>query len=613
MASKTKNRYFVWIIMGLLFVGLLGFGTGGLSGNIRSIGSAGEKDISVVQYQRAIGDQMNALEAQFGAPVSFAQAQEFGLAQGVLNQVITERSLDNEAAEMGLSVGDDRVREEVLRIPAFRGVDGQFDREAYRFALERSGLTEAQFEGNIRDEVARTLLQGAIVGGIPAPEAYAETLTTYIGERRSLTWATVAAEQLAAPVAGPTDALLEAFYAETPEAFTLPEARAITFAWLTPDMIQDDLEIDEDALRALYEERKEEFVQPERRLVERLIYIDEAAAKEAVAQAIDMDTDFDDLVAARGLELSDVDMGDVSIEELGSAGEEVFAAQVGSIVGPLNTSLGPALFRVNAVLAAEETSFEDARGDLGEELATARARRVIEDGQDKITDLMAGGARLEDLTEQTDMQLGQINWTADSTDGIAAYDEFRAAAAEIQEGEFPSLINLSDGGIMALRLDTITPPTVQPLEDVRDAATDAYMVQATQDAVMSLAQELSTDILPLTNFTELDLTPTVETDLTRRSFVGGTPPAFLTEVFEMATGDVRVINNGSNAIIVRLDAIAPPDVDDPQTGAQRETAGNVAAAGIAQDVFSAFAAAVQSRTDVDINQAAVNAVHAQLQ
>lgn len=613
MASKSKNRYFVWIIMGLLFVGLLGFGTGGLSGNIRNIGTAGEKDISVVQYQRAIGDQLNALEAQFGTPVSFAQAQQFGIAQGVLTQVVTERSLDNEAVTMGLSVGDDRVREEVLRIPAFRGVDGQFDREAYRFALERSGLTEAQFEANIRDEVSRTLLQGAVVGGIPSPDTYAETLANFVGERRTLTWTTVTAEQLDAPVSGPTDASLAAFHTENPDAFTLPETRAITYAWLIPDMIQDGLDVDEDALRALYDERKEEFIQPERRLVERLVYIDEAAAAAAAEQAIDMDTDFDDLVAARGLDLADVDLGDVSIEELGAAGEAVFAAQVGSIVGPLNTSLGPALFRINAALAAEETNFEDARDDLREELASARARRVIDDGQDKINDLMAGGARLEDLAEQTDMLLGQIDWTADSTDGIAAYDEFREAAAAVQEGAFPSLINLADGGVMALRLDSITAPSVQPLDEVREKAVAAYMVQSTQDAVMAQAQELLTNILPLTNFTELGLIPTIETGLTRRSFVGGTPPAFLTDVFQMATGDVRVIDNGTDAIIVRLDAIAPPDADDPQTGAQRETAGNVAAAGIAQDVFAAFATAVQARTDVDINQAAVNAVHAQLQ
>ncbi len=599
--------------MGLLFVGLLGFGTGGLNGTIRSIGSAGEKSISVTQYQRAIGTQLNTLSAQFGTPVSFAQAQQFGLDQSVLAQVVTERSLDNEATNLGLSVGDDRVRQEVLRIPAFRGLDGQFDREAYRFALDRSGLSEAQFEESIREDAARSLLQGAVIGGVPAPQTYADALSQYIGERRTLTWARVAADTLAAPVAAPTDAQLQTFYDAHPDSFTQPESRAITYAWLTPDMIQDTLEVDQDALRALYAERQAEFMQPERRLVERLVYIDEASAQEAAKQAIEMDTDFDDLVAERGLDLSDVDMGDVSIDDLGAAGSAVFAAQAGQVVGPINTSLGPALFRVNAVLAAQETSFEDAKADLSEELAAARARRVIDDSLDKTNDLIAGGARLEDLAAQTEMELGKIDWTVDSSDGIAAYDEFREAAAAIQDGDFPKLINLADGGVMALRLDDVTPPTVQPLADIRDVAVAAYMVQATQDAVLARAQEMSTDILPLTNLAEFGLTPTTEANLTRRSFVEGTPPSFLTDVFGMALGDVRVIDNGTDAIIVRLDGIAPPDADDPQAGAERETAANVATAGIAQDIYDAYAAAVQARTNIEINQAAVNAVHAQLQ
>lgn len=613
MAKRGKNKVFTWIILGLLFVGLIGFGTGGLNGTIRTIGKAGNKDISVSRYQRAISSQLDAASAQSGTPVSFAQAQQFGIDQAVLAQVVAERSMDNEATTLGLSVGDDRVREEVLRVPAFRGVDGQFDREAYRFALERSGMSEAQFEGSIRDEVARSLLQSAVVGGIPAPQAYADAVTNFIGERRDLTWAVVTKDALTATVAEPTDAQLTAFHADNPDLFTLPEAREISYAWLTPEMIQDQITVDETALRELYDERLAEFVQPERRLVERLVYIDNESAQQAADDAVDMDTGFEDLVAARELELADVDMGDVTLEDLGPAGDAVFAAEIGQIVGPLNTSLGPALFRVNAILAAEKTSFDDAKADLSEELAAARARRLIDDGQDKINDLMAGGARLEDLAEQTDMELGKISWSVGGTDGVAAYDEFREAALTAQQGDFPELINLSDGGIMAIRLEGVTPPAVQPLDEVRAIAADAYMTRATQDAVLAQAREVSVDIRPLSSFDEFGLTATVENGLTRRSFVGGTPPSFLTEVFEMDLGVVRVIDNGIGAIIVRLDGIAPPDEEDPQTGAQRETAANVAAAGIAQDVYEAFAAAVQARTDVELNQAAINAVHAQLQ
>ncbi len=69
---------------------------------------------------------------------------------------------------------------------------------------------------------------------------------------------------------------------------------------------------------------------------------------------------FDALIEERGLSLADVDLGDVSKPELDAAGEAVFSAEVGDVVGPIDTAIGPALFRVNGVLQAQETSYEDA-------------------------------------------------------------------------------------------------------------------------------------------------------------------------------------------------------------------------------------------------------------
>ncbi len=612
MARANKPRYFLWIIMGLLVVGLLGFGTGGLSGNLRTVGDVGDKPITVAAYQRALNEQLRGFEAQVGTSISFQQAQQFGLDQAALSQVVTIRTLDNEAAQLGISVGDARVRDEVLRVPAFGGIDGQFDREGYRFALQQSGLTETDFETSIREEISRTLLQGAVVGGIPLPDAYAQVLSQFIGEARNVTWATLTTDALTSPVAGPLDSELQTYYETTPADFTQPELRNITYAWLTPTMIQDEVTIDETALRALYDERIADFVRPERRLVERLVFVDAVAANAALA-SLSTGATFEDLVAARGLDLADVDLGDVSEGDLATAGDAVFAAIPGDVVGPINTTLGPALFRMNAVLAAEEQTFDDASGDLREELSAARATRIIEDGIDRMNDLLAGGAAIEDLAEQTDMQLGSIVWSAVGQNGIAAYESFRAAAAAAQTGDFAALTDMEDGGIFALRLDSITAPTLQDFEQVRDDVEAGWRVQAAQVAVLAQAEDIAQSILPLTGFDTLGLEPVVEPGLTRRSFVGGTPPTFLPDVFEMELGEVRVIDNGTDAIIVRLEGIAAPDANDAATAAEKQLTAETAAGGISQDIFNAFSSAVQNRTDVVINQAAVNAVNATLQ
>ena len=613
MAQKSGKRYGIWIIVILLFVGLLGFGTGGLGGNIRTIGTVGDKEIRIQDYQQELTQQMRSFGAQVGTNITFQQAQQFGIDQAVLSQIVATVALENEASELGLSVGDARVRDEVLRIPGFQGLSGSFDREAYRLGLRQSGMSEAQFEAGIRDEMSRTLLQGAVVGGIPAPDVFADTVVSYITERRDITWATVDFSQLNEPMVPATPEELTAFYNDNPDLFTQGEIRNITYAWLTPEMIQDELVIDDAALQTLYDERIAEFVRPERRLVERLVFADEATAASALATLSVGGSDFDTLVIDRGLNLADVDLGDVNEAELGAAGAAVFAANSGDVVGPFDTNLGPALYRMNAVLSAEETTFDEAKAELGAEIAASRARRIIEDAIEGVNDLLAGGAAIEDLTGRTDMVQGTIAWTPDSQEEISAYEEFRIAAELAQEGAFPELTLTEDGAIFVLRLDDVIPPAVKPQTDIAGDLASAWSAAQQKQAIMDVAQTLADQILPLTDLATLGLAANDEPQLTRQSFIEGTPPGFTNVAYDLEPSEVRVLESGDNAVIIRLNGIAAAVGAEDETAANRETVANSAAAGIAQDIFEIFSGQVQQRTDVNIDQAALNAVHVYLQ
>jgi peptidyl-prolyl cis-trans isomerase D len=592
---------------------MVGFGATGLSGTVRTLGSVGDKDIGLNDYARELNQQMRAYEAQTGAPLSFAGAQAIGLDQAVLAQMVARRSLDNEVARLGLSVGDERVREQILRISAFQGISGEFDRLSYTAALERQGQSEAEFETALREEISRTLLQAAIVGGVPASPTYSNVLATYLGERRSVTRAMVNATILTDLVPEPTEADLIAYHAARQAEYTRPETKDITYAWLTPDMLQDSVEVDETALRDLYGQRLDEYVQPERRLVERLVFGDQAAADAARADVDSGAKDFDTLVADRGLDLSDVDMGDVSEAQLGAAGAAAFAANLGDVVGPFASSFGPALFRVNAVLAAHEVTFEDARDDLRDELANARARRLIDDQVSRVTDLLAGGAMPEDLVEQLGMALGTIRYSQDSEDGIAAYDSFRAAAAAAQPGDYASLETLEDGGIFVLRVDALSAAETIPLEEVVDEVRLGAWVEATHQAVIDATKALAANLDETADLAALGLEPVTDSQLTRRSFVAETPFEYVRTIFEMEPGEIRVMDNGREAILVRLEEISPPDADDPALAAERISIAEQVTAGIVQDLFDAYVGVIQTGTEVKINQSAVNAVNANFQ
>ena len=142
------------------------------------------------------------------------------------------------------------MRDQLLNSPQFQGIDGTFDREGYRFVLERSGQTETEYENSLRAEIARTILQTAVISGAETPETFLTTIFDFELEERSFIWGRVTADLLDEPVGDASDADLQAYYDANPDAFMLPETRAITYAWITPDMIVDQMEVDEDALRA---------------------------------------------------------------------------------------------------------------------------------------------------------------------------------------------------------------------------------------------------------------------------------------------------------------------------------------------------------------------------
>ncbi|WP_300584111.1 peptidyl-prolyl cis-trans isomerase [Marivita sp.] len=612
MGKGKLSKTFIWILMGLLIVGLAGFGATSLSGSARSVATVGEKEVSTDAYLRSLRTEINAFAAQAGRAVPMSEAQMLGIDRQVLAQLVTARGLDNEAARIGISVGDDVVADQLLQVPSFQSADGSFNREAYSFALRNQGLSESEFEEQLRDDTSRTILQSALIAGNTLPDTYIDTLLSYTGETRDFTWARLTGSNLQTGLPEPSEADLQAYYDENIANYTLPELRDITYAWITPEMIVDTVEVDEDALRASYEERFDEFNLPERRLVERLVFSTEDAAKEALNRLGD-DFTFEDLVAERGLALADVDLGDVTRDTLDGAADGVFSAETGEVVGPLQSNLGPALFRVNAVLDAQTTSFEDARPDLRGELALDRARRVIETLAQTIDDELAAGATLEEVASTTEAELGQIEWFPGADGEIAAYDAFREAAGQLNEGDFPEVIQLGDGGVFAMRLNRIQPPAPQPIEDVIDQVRQGWDTREQTAQLMAQAEELAASLANGTSFEDLSLAPQTETGLGRNAQIADLPAGLLTAVFEMGIGDTRAVAGIGEVILLKLDVITPVDRSDGDIEMLAQALRNQASNSIAEDLFRAFATDVQQRAGVEINQPAINAVHAFIQ
>lgn len=614
MAKRRKSgSLIVWAVLGLLVVSLAGFGIDGFGTTMRTIGQVGTRDIDVNEYQRAVQNEVQAASQRFGQPLTMEQAFQLGLDQRALQGLILRAAYDAEADRIGLSVGDAQVQEQVLAQPGFQGLNGSFDREAYRLALRNVGLTEPEFERQLREDISRGIFQSAIFGGLRAPELYTDTLLNFLAERRDFTRLALTRADLAAPLPEPDDATLRAFHEAHPDLFTAPEAREITYAWITPEMLAEDTPIDAARIEALYQERADQYRQPERRLVERLIFDSEAAAAEAKAKMGADGSGFDAVVTERGLALSDIDMGDVSREDLGAAAEAIFAATPPAVLGPLPSPFGPALYRVNGALPAQVTPLDEVRDELQAEISADRIRREIDAMVEQVNDLLAGGATLEDVAQETPLELGTIAFAEGEDAGIAAYPEFRDRAARVTQEDFPEVFTLNDGGIAALRLDGIRPARVRPFEEVTTRVIEAWARAETEQRLRAQAEAIVDGLAAGRGFADQGLNAEAVTSITRDGFVEGAAEGSVQAVFDMAPGDTRILATGSGGVdILRLDAVHAPDMDNPDVAELRGNIADALSQGIAQDAFAYFSAALQQQAGISINTTAIEQINALL-
>ena len=610
--STPASKILSFVLLGMLVVGLGGFGVSNFGQQVDTVITVGKAQVSTSQYYRALKGQIDQFSQQFGTQFTFAQAQMFGLDAQTLQSLISNAALDNEAIRLGLSAGDVQVAQRIATTKAFLNVSGTFDRTTYAQVLEQNGLTVKDFEAGLRDDLARQLLQAAVVSGMNTPHALTDTLYAYQAETRAFTVLQLTQSSLPEKLAEPTEPDLQTFYTAHIADFTRPEAKRVAYALLKPSDLAKDQTVAEADIKAAYDAAFDTFNIPEKRLVERLVYPSEDEAKAAKAE-FDAGTSFEDLVKARGLTLGDIDMGDVSLVDLGEAGKDIFALTEPGVVGPLPSNLGPALYRMNTILPAQITPFDQAQDTIKGDLQLAMATKTIVDKFEPINDLLAGGATIVEVAKDQAMTEGATDYAkdADDNDAVTQDAEFAKAVEAMEPGDFAQVVSLSDGSVMVLQVTETVPPTPVPFEKAREKITAAYQAEALAKALTALADSHLAAAKSGTRLETLGITDNVAS-ATRTTKLPAIPADVLAAAFTLKPEDVVKVDANGIVALVRLDAIKPADMASEGSKADIEALSQQTAQSIAQDAYELFSTAMTTQGGLTIDQAAITAVQARM-
>ena len=605
--SKTSvSKIFVWILLGFLFVGLIGFGTGNLSGNIKTIGKIGETEITVNQYVRALQTELRNTSQQFGQQLTLQQLQAFGIQQQVLARLVTDKLLENEASKLSLSVDDKTVRDNIVSLNVFKGPDGNFNQAAYNFALENAGYTSTEFEEEIRAETARNILSQSILSGNMTNKIQAELLASFLLEERSFNIQILNPGNISFTVEDPSDEQLEGFLETNVDDYTVPESKAITYAVLQPEMLIDIVESDDSILEKIYDEKKQEYNKPEQRTVERLSFLNMDEANSVMAEVTKSLTDFDKLLSDRNLSDEDVLYGTFTEEQLLEGKKQVFAGDVGEVVGPVETDLGPVIFRIREIIPAKTTSFEEAKPELDKEYKLSEAIKLIDERIEDSQNLLAAGGTLEELNKEIGFSVENILFNSEANVPILENKIFFDTAQTAKVNDFPEIKELPNGGLFALRVDQTVDARQKDIDEVRTELTTAWQKQELQNKLDEVAEDMLIKHQykgKILNFNKI----------TRDKVLPELPENIVEEAFNLSTGEGIVISGDEESFILRLKNVSNADLSSDTAKLLVSQLKNQISNSLSADLFESFANMARVNSKLDLNEQAVNAVHSSFQ
>ena len=605
--SKTSvSKIFVWILLGFLFVGLIGFGTGNLSGNIKTIGKIGETEITVNQYVRALQTELRNTSQQFGQQLTLQQLQAFGIQQRVLARLVTDKLLENEASKLSISVDDKTVRNNIVSLNAFKGPDGNFNQDAYNFALENAGYTSTEFEEEIRAETARNILSQSILSGNLTNKFQTQILASFLLEERSFNIQILTPEEVSLSVTDPNSEQLESFLEKNIDKYTVPESKSITYAILEPQMLIDNVETNDTILRKLYDEQKQKYNKPEERTVERLSFLTMDDAKTVMSNMKKSLTDFDKLISNRNLSDEDVFYGTFTKEQLLEGNEQIFTGKVGEVVGPVETDLGPVIFRIREIIPAENIPFEEAKSDLEIEHKLSESIKLIDGKIEESQNLLAAGGTLEELQKELSFRVENILFNSEANIPILEHKVFFDTAQITKINDFPEIKELPNGGLFAMRVDEIIEARQMEIDEIRTELTKAWQKQEIQIKLDETAENMlkrhqyKGEIL---NFNKV----------TRDESLPDLPADIIDKVFKLSIGEGIVISGEGESFILRLKNISNADLSSDTAKLLVSQVNNQLNNSLSADLFESFANMARMNSKLDLNEQAVNAVHSSFQ
>ena len=364
----------ILIIPAFVFIGVSGYSR--LNPDANAIAKVDGKGIQPEEFEQAKRQFIESQRARFGQSIDVSEFDTPEVNQAILNNLITERTLNAELAHRYMNVSEADAINVIKQAEAFQK-DGKFDPQLYENFLASRGKSDQQFVYELRGSLAREMLINGVKATTLLPKAIQTHFNNIMREERTVRTLTFDPASYMDQVKITEDEI-KAYYEAHKSEFRAPETVNIEYIVLSPDTITVSEKPNEEILKQFYENNKARFGQDETRRASHILIEINSAEKDAqkanevakqraeklMKQLKANPSRFAELAKKESADLGSAEHGgDVDFFARGQMVPEfekaVFDAKKGDLVGPVKTDYGYHIIKVTDISPARVKAYKE--------------------------------------------------------------------------------------------------------------------------------------------------------------------------------------------------------------------------------------------------------------
>lgn len=494
-----------WLAVGLIVLLAAGFAVFGISDIFKRpvsmdvVAKAGDRDIKAPEFKAEFDRARQQAEEQAKRPVSVEEAVAAGFDQRVLNSVGSRLAVGEVVERLGIRVGKALFEKTLPQVPAFFDpITGKFDPKTYQEVLARNGLTPAQYQKDVTDQMAQEHVLRALTLGFEASRSHIALQAAYAMQARDAHYLVLDQSKVARPP-NPTEAELQAYLKEMSAQVTRPEMRELTVVRFSSKGIAPTVQVTPQAIQQVFDFRKDQMTAPETRTVVQLP-AKSAAMAATIAAALAKGEDPAAVAKAQGVELvTFTDRPKTAIPDRKVA-DVAFSLAAGQSSGPIAGDLGEAVVKVLAIKPGKTVTLDQVRPQVEEEARSRAAEAKISQMADKFEAAIESGSSVADAAKT-------VGLTATVTPAVTAQGQplqgapvaglspkLLQTAFDLAQGADSELIQDQPGEYFVVHVNRVIPPALPTVDEVRAPLTQSFIAREYESRLKALADQLAARI-----------------------------------------------------------------------------------------------------------------------